>query len=39
VFGGDYFNPYTNSVYLYSDITAMAVYEGVIAANSAMQSN
>jgi hypothetical protein len=28
VFGGDHYNPYTNSVYLYSDVPAMAVYQG-----------
>jgi hypothetical protein len=28
VFGGDQYNPYTNSVYLYSDVPAMAVYQG-----------
>ncbi len=28
VFGGDRYNPYTNSVYLYSDVPAIAVIEG-----------
>ena len=28
VFGGDYYNPYTNSIYLYSDVPAIAVLAG-----------
>jgi hypothetical protein len=28
VFGGDHYNPYTNSVYIYSDIPALGMYEG-----------
>jgi hypothetical protein len=28
VFGGDYYNPYTNSIYVYSDVPAIAVLEG-----------
>lgn len=28
IFGGDHYNPYTNSIYLYSDVPAMAIYQG-----------
>lgn len=28
VFGGDAYNPYTNSIYVYSDVPAIAVHEG-----------
>jgi hypothetical protein len=28
VFGGDHYNPYTNTISLYSDVPAIAVYEG-----------
>ena len=28
IFGGDYYNPYTNSIYVYSDVPAIAVLEG-----------
>lgn len=28
LFGGDHFNPYTNTVHLYSDIPAIALHEG-----------
>jgi hypothetical protein len=28
IFGWDQYNPYTNTIYLYSDVPSMAVYEG-----------
>ncbi len=28
IFGGDHFNPYTNTIHLYSDIPAVALHEG-----------
>ncbi len=28
LFGGDHYNPYTNSIYVYSDVPAIAVFEG-----------
>lgn len=28
VFGGDHFNPYTNTIHLYSDVPAIALHEG-----------
>jgi hypothetical protein len=28
IFGSDHYNPYTNSIYLYSDVPAMALYQG-----------
>jgi hypothetical protein len=28
IWGGDHYNPYTNSIYLYSDVPSMALYEG-----------
>ena len=28
IFGGDHYNPYTNSIHLYSDIPAIAIHEG-----------
>lgn len=28
VFGGDHYNPYTNTISLYSDVPAIAIYEG-----------
>ena len=28
IFGGDHFNPYTNTVHIYSDVPAIAIHEG-----------
>jgi hypothetical protein len=28
IFGGDHYNPYTNSIHVYSDIPAIAIHEG-----------
>jgi hypothetical protein len=28
IFGWDHYNPYTNTIYLYSDVPAMALYQG-----------
>ncbi|HTU24214.1 MAG TPA: hypothetical protein VMF30_02380 [Pirellulales bacterium] len=33
IFGGDEYNPYTNSLYLNSDVPAIALYEGAFAKN------
>ena len=35
VFGGDAYNPFTNSIYLYSDIPSIAIHEGAYARDNA----
>ena len=38
VFGGDHYNPYTNTINLYSDVAAIAVHEGAHAKDFAGRS-
>jgi len=38
LFGGDHFNPYTNTIHLYSDIPAIALHEGAHAKDFARRT-
>lgn len=38
VFGGDHFNPYTNTVHIYSDVPAIALHEGAHAKDFARRT-
>jgi hypothetical protein len=39
IFGGDQYNPYTNTISLYSDVPAMALYEGAHAKDYAQREH